>query len=155
MTGWSIWYQSCTYSAAQYSGYWHARSVCSGSLCAENCAKSGRYVGEKYTTTGSYIRTGMLTLVVPAPTRPIAPVATSTPPVVDPVNQEIFKEKIWMYVEIKSSIETTMKLLYNLIWGQCSETLRSRLHGNGDYNKYLVSAYSIALLKGIRAKMTG
>jgi hypothetical protein len=32
-----------------------------------------RYIGEKYTTTGSYVRTAVLTLVVPAPTRPTAP----------------------------------------------------------------------------------
>jgi hypothetical protein len=114
-----------------------------------------RYIGEKYTSMCSYIRTGILTLVVPAPTRPAAPVATGTPAVVGAVNQEIFKEKIWMYVKIESSIETTMKSLYDLIWGQCSESLRSRLRGYGDYNTYSVNADSIALLKGIRAKMTG
>jgi hypothetical protein len=74
-----------------------------------------RYVGEKYTTTGSYIRTAILTLNVPAPTRPIAPVATGTPPAVDALDQEIFKEKIWMYVKVKASIETTMKSLYDLL----------------------------------------
>jgi hypothetical protein len=50
-----------------------------------------RYVGEKYTTKGSYIRTGILTLVIPAPTRPAAQVATGTPAVVDAVDQEIFE----------------------------------------------------------------
>jgi hypothetical protein len=74
-----------------------------------------RDVGEKYTTTGSYIRTGILTLVIPAPTRPGAPVATGTPAVVDGVDQEIFKEKIRMHVKIESSIETTMESLYDLI----------------------------------------
>ncbi len=48
-----------------------------------------------------------------------------------------------------------MKSLYDLIWGQCSESLRSRLRGYGDYNTYSVNADSIALLKGIRAEMTG
>ena len=83
-----------------------------------------RYVGEKYTTTGSYIRTGILTLVVPVPLRPTAPTATGDPPTVDPVDIEIFKEKIRIYVKIESSIETSLKSLYDLIWGQCSETLR-------------------------------
>jgi hypothetical protein len=31
-------------------------------------------VGEKYITTGSYIRTALLTLSLPAPTRPTAPI---------------------------------------------------------------------------------
>jgi hypothetical protein len=53
-----------------------------------------RQVGEKYTTIGSYIRTAILTLKVPAPRRPAAPAATGTPAAVDPVDQEIFKEEI-------------------------------------------------------------
>jgi hypothetical protein len=53
-----------------------------------------RHVGEKYTTIGSYIRTTILTLKVPAPTRPGAPAATGTPAAVHPVDQEIFKEEI-------------------------------------------------------------
>jgi hypothetical protein len=109
-----------------------------------------RYVvGEKYTTTGSYIRTAILTLNVPAPARPIAPVATGTPPAVDAVDQEIFKEKIPMYVKVEASIETTMKSLYDLLWGQCSETIRSRLRGHDDYTNYSANADSMALLKAI------
>jgi hypothetical protein len=49
-----------------------------------------RHVGEKYTTTGSYIRTAILTLTLPAPARPTAPASTGTPPQIDPVDQEIF-----------------------------------------------------------------
>ena len=68
-----------------------------------------RHVGEKYTTTGSYIRTAILTLNVPAPARPTAPTATGTPPLVDPVDQEIFREKIRMYVKTEVGIEAAMK----------------------------------------------
>ena len=114
-----------------------------------------RYVGEKYTTTGSYIRTGILTLNVPRPIRPSPPIATGDPATVDVVDQEIFKEKVRMYVKIESAVETTMKSLYDLIWGQCSESLRSRLRGHDDYALYSPDADSIALLKGIRAEMTG
>jgi hypothetical protein len=71
------------------------------------------------------------------------------------VDAEIFKEKIRMYVKIESAVETTMKSMYDLIWGQCSETLRSRLRGHDDYAIYSPGADSIALLKGIRAEMTG
>jgi hypothetical protein len=112
-------------------------------------------MGEKYTTIGYFLRTGILTLVVPAPTRLTAPIATGDPPTVDSVDQEIFKEKIRMYVKTEASIETTMKSLYDLIWGQCSESLRSRLRGYEDYANYSVNADTIALLKGIRAEMTG
>jgi hypothetical protein len=52
-----------------------------------------RYVGEKYTTTGSYIRTAILTLSIPAQTRPTAPVAIGDPPTVNDIEKEIFKEE--------------------------------------------------------------
>jgi hypothetical protein len=120
-----------------------------------------RYVGEKYTTTGSFIRTAILTLNVPVPTRPTAPPATvapltpGDPPTTDPVDQEIFREEIRIFVKTKAAIESTMKSLYDLIWGQCSKSLRSRLRGYEDYTNYSSNADSLALLKGIRAEMTG
>jgi hypothetical protein len=51
-----------------------------------------RYIGEKYTTIGSYIRAAILTLNVPTPARPAAPVSIGDP-AIDIVDQEIFKEK--------------------------------------------------------------
>jgi hypothetical protein len=114
-----------------------------------------RYVGEKYTTTGSFIRTAILTLTVPTQVRPSAPIGTGTPAVIDAVDQEIFREEIRMFVKTKAAIESTMKSLYDLIWGQCSESLRSRLRGHNDFATYPTTADSLALLKGIRAKMTG
>jgi hypothetical protein len=48
-----------------------------------------------------------------------------------------------------------MKSLYGLIWGQCSESLRSRLRGFADYPTYSQGGDSLTLLKGIRAEMTG
>jgi hypothetical protein len=121
----------------------------------ERLKKSQDMIGEKYTTTGSYIRTAILTLNVPSPARPIAPVATGTPPAIDAVDQEIFKEKIRMYVKVEASIETTMKSLYDLLWGQCRETICSRLRGYDDYADYSANAGSMVLLKAIRAEMTG
>jgi hypothetical protein len=113
------------------------------------------HLGLDHVTTGSYIRTAILTLNVPAPTRPTAPLATGTPPQVDPVDQEIFREKIRMYVKTEVGIEAAMKSVYDLIWGQCSESIQSRLRGYDDYNIYSANADSMALLKGIRAEMTG
>ena len=114
-----------------------------------------RHVGEKYTNTGSFIRTAIMTLKVPVQTRPSPPVETGTPPAIDPVDQEIFREEIRLFVKTKGAIESTMKSLYDLIWGQCSESIRSRLRGDPNYTTYSVNADSLALLKGIRAEMTG
>ena len=48
-----------------------------------------------------------------------------------------------------------MKSLYDLVWGQCSETMRSRLRSIHGYEKITSDADSISLLKAIRAEMTG
>jgi hypothetical protein len=113
--------------------------------------------GEKYASVGSYVRTAILTLNVPAPTKPTAPpeVLVGVVLSVDKVKKEIFKEKIRMYVKTEAAIETAMKSLYDLIWGQCSESLRSRLGGDNDFATYSATADSLALLKAIRSEMTG
>lgn len=54
------------------------------------------YVGEKYTSTRSYIRTAVLMLEVPTPDWPPPPIATKTPATVNQIDQEIFKEIICM-----------------------------------------------------------
>jgi hypothetical protein len=103
------------------------------------------------------VRTAILTLVIPAPERPIAPVGTmiATVLTVDEVEKEIFREKICMYVKIEAGIEAAMKSLYDLIWGQCTESLRSRLRGDEDFIQYSTNADSLTLLKAIRSEMTG
>ena len=92
------------------------------------------YVGEKYTSTGSYIRTAVLMLEVPTPDWPPPPIATKTPATVNQIDQEIFKEIICMYVKLDTAVARAMKSLYNLIWGQCSESLQPWLCGYITYN---------------------
>jgi hypothetical protein len=54
MTVWIILCQSCTPSTGQYSGY--ARSGCSGSVCVENCAKTGHsFCGKFYLVAVSVV----------------------------------------------------------------------------------------------------
>jgi hypothetical protein len=54
-----------------------------GAVYTKTTKEIARHVGEKYTTIGSYIRTAMLTLTVPTPPRPIAPIATGDPAVIN------------------------------------------------------------------------
>jgi hypothetical protein len=88
------------------------------------------------------------------PTRPTVPGETGTPLTVDPVNQTIFNEEIRQFVKEKAGIVATMKGLYSVIWGQCSETLRSRLKSNSDHAAISATADSLGLLKALRAEMT-
>ena len=48
-----------------------------------------------------------------------------------------------------------MKSLYDLVWGQYSDTMRSRLRYIHGYEKITSDADSISLPKAIRAEMTG
>ncbi len=109
-----------------------------------------RHVGEKYAYVGSYVRTAILTLNVPAPTRPTAPseVLVGVVLSIDEAEKELFKEKIRMYVKTEAAIETVMKSLYDLIWGQCSESLRSRLRGGNNFTTYSTTADSLAPYQG-------
>jgi hypothetical protein len=91
-----------------------------------------RYAGGKYSSGGAYIRTAILTMTAQTPIRPTVPAPTGTPATVDAVNQAIFSEEIRQFVKDKAAIVAAMKALYSVIWGQCSETLRSKLKGDAD-----------------------
>jgi hypothetical protein len=114
-----------------------------------------RYIGEKYISFGSVIRAVVLTIVVATPTRPTALAADITTGNIDYVDTEIFCKGIRMFVKTRAAIESAVKSLYNLIWGQCSESLRSRRQGYDNYTTYSTEADSTSLLKGIHAEMTG
>ena len=113
-----------------------------------------RHVGEKSTAIGSHVRAAILTLNLTALPRPTAPTATGDP-AIDTVEAEIFKEKVRMYVKNEAGIAVAMKSLYDLIWGQCTDSLRSRLRGDDNFATYSTNADSLALLRAIRSEMTG
>ena len=108
-----------------------------------------RYVGLKNNIVGSYVRTAIMTLVEQTPNKPTATDST------DVIDTEIFKEEVRMYVKNARAIKIAMKSLYDLLWGQCSETMRSRLRAIDKYATISAEANSISLLKAIRAEMTG
>ncbi len=106
-------------------------------------------------------------MTVQTPTRPTIVPGTTTPAVAavagapavpavpDPIDQAIFNEEIRQYVKEKAAIVAAMKALYSVVWGQCSEALRSKLKGNPDFMIISTNADSLELLKAIRSEMTG
>jgi hypothetical protein len=114
-----------------------------------------RYAGEKYSVVGAYVRTAILTMTQQVPVRLTAPAPQGTPPVVDAVDQAIINEEIRQFVRNKAAIIAAMKAIYSVIWGQCSEGLRSKLKSNSSYNRTSADADSLVLLKEIRSEMTG
>ena len=114
-----------------------------------------RHVGEKYTTVGSYIRTAVLTIVVPMPTQPTPPATTGTPPVADQVEMAIFNEKIRMYVKAEAAIEASMKSLYDLIWGQCSDELQATVRLHDKFEEKSNEFDGVWLLKRVEEHVAG
>jgi hypothetical protein len=126
-----------------------------GVACTRAAEEIARYVGEKCSTTGHAIRTAILALKVPAPQRPVAPVADATTKTIDPTDAKMFKQEVRMHVQMRAAIASAMKSLCDLLWGQCSESLRSRLRSFEDCPTCSQNGDSLTLLKGIRAEMTG
>jgi hypothetical protein len=89
------------------------------------------------------------------PVRPTAPVGVGDPPIVDPVDQAIFGEEIRQFVKEKAAIVAAMTGLYSVIWGQCSESLCSKLKANSGHFAISAAADSLALFPVIRSEMTG
>ena len=119
-----------------------------------------RYAGTFNKDVGPYIREAVMTLMMPTIERPRAPVpvvpgdGTGTVSI-DPVDQAIFNEKIKNYVRKEELLVSVMKGFYDIVWGQVTDTLRGRLKGWEDYEKFSSSSDTIRLLTVIKSEMTG
>ena len=89
------------------------------------------------------MRTATLTSTVPSPPRPTAPTGD------DVVDNEVFKEEVRMYVKTNHAISLAMKSLYDLVWGKCSKTMRSRIRGVDNYATAFTDVDSIQLFTAI------
>ena len=49
------------------------------------------------------------------------------------LEEEIYKEEIKVYVKTKVSLKNTLHSLFSVIWGQCSQLLRSKLESKSEY----------------------
>jgi hypothetical protein len=127
-------------------GYFYSVTVTEGGVqFSQTTEEIARYAGEKYSSVGDYIRTAILTITAQTPIRPTAPAPTGTPATADAVDQAIFSKDIRQFVKDKAAIVAAMKALYSVVWGQCSETLQSKLKGDTDYNTTSADADSMSL----------
>ena len=67
------------------------------------------------------------------------------------IEEEIYKEEIKAYVRAKRNLEATLRSLFNVVWGQCSINLKSKLESKDEF-KHIKENKDIAwLLKQIKA----
>ena len=106
------------------------------------------YVGRTYQHSGD-IRRAIETLTMPTIPLPTAPVADPMPPLL----AAIFSEQVKEYVKQTSRLQENIKRLWALVWGQCSDTLRTRLQALDTYEEMHSASNGLDLLVAIKDLM--
>ena len=106
------------------------------------------YVGRTYQHSRD-IRRAIETLTLPTIPLPTAPVADPMPPLLG----AIFSEQVKEYVKQTSRLQENIKCLWALVWGQCSDTIRTRLQALDTYNDMHTASDGLLLLVAIKDLM--
>ena len=106
------------------------------------------YVGRTYQHSGD-IRRAIEILSLPTIPMPIAPVADPIPPLLAAILSEQVKE----YVKQTSRLQENIKRLWALVWGQCSDTIRTRLQALDAYEDMHSTSDGLQLLIAIKDLM--
>ena len=106
------------------------------------------YVGRTYQHSGD-IRRAIETLTLPIIPTPTAPVGDPIPPLV----AAIFSEQVKEYVKQNSRLHENIKRLWALVWGQCSDTIRTRLQSLEYYEDMRAASDGLQLLIAIKDLM--
>ncbi len=87
-------------------------------------------------------------------TRPNPPTSTSTTTrSQDSLDQDIYKEQIKGYVARKQKYDENKDKLYSVIWGQCSDSMQSRIQSNTNFQSIDEKRSCLLLLKEIKGVM--
>ena len=123
-----------------------------GSRSADLFIKSKKaianYVGRTYQHSGD-IRRAIETLTLPTIPLPTAPVADPMPPLL----AAIFSEQVKEYVKQTSRLQENIKRLWALVWGQCSDTIRTRLQALDTHEDMHAASDGLRLLVAIKDLM--
>ena len=109
------------------------------------------YVGKSF-NYGDDIRVTIenMSLVDLTADKPAAPSATKDGNM-DETDREIWKEEIKEFVRRKNYLNKNIKKLYSLIWGQCSDMIRSEIEAMPGFPAASKNANALDLLKMIRS----
>ena len=123
-----------------------------GARCADLFIKTKKaianYVGRTYQHSGD-IRRAIETLTIPTIPMPTAPVADPMPVLL----AAIFSEQVKEYVKQTSRLQENIKRLWALVWGQCSDTIRTRLQALDAYDDMHTTSNGLQLLIAIKDLM--
>ena len=106
------------------------------------------YIGRTYQHSGDICR-AIETLSLPIIPTPTAPVGDRIPPLA----AAIFGEQVKEYVKQHSRLHENIKRLWALVWGQCSDTIRTRLQSLETYEDMRAASDGLQLLIAIKDLM--
>ena len=106
------------------------------------------YIGQTYQHSGD-IRRAIETLTLPIILTPTAPVGDPIPPLI----AAIFGEQVKEYVKQNSRLHENIKRLWALVWGQCSDTIWTRLQSLETYEDMRAASDGLQLLIAIKDLM--
>ena len=106
------------------------------------------YIGRPYQHSGD-ICWAIETLSLPIIPTPTAPVRDPIPPLV----AAIFGEQVKEYVKQHSRLHENIKRLWALVWGQCSDTIQTRLQSLETYEDMQGASDGLQLLIAIKDLM--
>ena len=67
----------------------------------------------------------------------------------DEVDMDLYKEEIKLYGQEKKNLQATLKSIFNVVWGQCSTTMKSKLESKPDFKTIKQGKDVAELLKQI------
>ena len=102
------------------------------------------YIGRTY-KYGDDTKRAVLTLTALTFNEPTYPGDSATKPLL-----KIWEKEIDEHMKIKNNYAQNMKSAYNLIWGQCSDALRTKLEAISTHEKIASDANCIGLLLNIK-----
>ena len=106
------------------------------------------YVGRTYQIFGD-VRRAIETLTLPTIPMPVAPVADPIPALL----AAIFSEQVKEYVKQTSRLQENIKRPWALVWGQCSDTIHTRLQALDTYEDMHIASDGLQLLIAIKDLM--
>ena len=85
---------------------------------------------------------------LPKPRKPEPPEEETT---LDETDEMIWKKQVDYYVKRVSTLDSNLRKLYSLIWGQCTDVMREKLEALDDYVNIKAEYDALELLKQIKS----
>ena len=131
------------------------------------------YAAEEYKSVGPFVSQSLEKLKLVLPTRPPPPLGTAESDddeegdtgakkaakektvTIDPFDKQEYDKELKLHVKEKRAVKTAVKNMFKIVWGQCSEAMKTKLKSHHDYETVSTKSDTIKLLTIIRQEMTG